>query len=1137
MQNFNFPKNKIPYLKKFQIIIREKIQIKKTLNLELNNYYNIIYGVMKRIHNNFLLGITNQYDYNTNMGVLDEILNEFKKIKRPLTFKDIGVENQNIIYINLEKIRFNLIDLASKSGVKDVFEGIKLILGIVDKKFMESLTSEEKNLLYFFQKVFVPSSLDFYDTKENININYIENKDCLEEKTDKNDIIIFNKILDKESYDLQNINKIKGITCFNLHKTNRCFIEDIQGCRLYIPIKYNNSTIYFVFSGYFIEDPLNMSRIGGLFEKKNNSLSKKLESLEINDYFKKAYIQQVSLRDFIINSEEELIDKCSLAFNELQHLKTKTISNLVKEFLAYDISKQRDIITLFLLMKDETDTQYLAYLMYDMISNESYLLKPQPLAEQVYNSLHWSVQKLFKVAIKKVTKDISKLLNFNEDDISYEKRIMLMKTTENVKSKAMDKFKEYSKSGETSSKSLQYLDGILKIPFSIFKREKILCFLEEFKISMKNFIGNHEITSPNLQLCNEFKSLEDITSSDIDNLFNNYELDNNENNTESIDYNKILNKLKKNELNDLVKLITDENDNKNDNKNENNKNDNKNKNLKKKEAINYILNFFNTITNKDLVSKYKNYLLKNKDELAPVNNKSKFGDLSNKWINYKKDYRKYLNNVDEILDQAVYHQDEAKTQIKRIIAQWINGNMEGYCFGFEGPPGTGKTSLAKKGIANCLSDENGDKRPFTFISLGGSSNGSTIEGHSYTYVGSTWGRIVDVLIETKCMNPIIFIDELDKVSKTEHGKEIIGILTHLTDSTQNSAFHDKYFSGIDIDLSKALIIFSYNDYNLLDPILADRIHRVKFKKLSKSEKIHIVNNYLLPELLKTVGIKTGNIIITKKTLEFIIESYTHEPGVRKLKEKMFEILREINLRYLTYGSEEVTYPFEITQSVVEQFFEGKPKYSVKMITSIPRVGLVNGLYATNSGMGGITIIEAFKTPTESKLSLELTGQQGDVMKESMKVSKTVAWNLIPKEIKKKIYNEMKDSGNFGIHLHCPEGSTPKDGPSAGGAITLCIISLLTKIPINNEIALTGEIDLNGSIHQIGGLESKIDGGKNAGVKLILYPEQNQEDIDLIRKNNPLLLENIEIKPIKSIWEILEICLMENNLVFNNYLNT
>ena len=218
---------------------------------------------------------------------------------------------------------------------------------------------------------------------------------------------------------------------------------------------------------------------------------------------------------------------------------------------------------------------------------------------------------------------------------------------------------------------------------------------------------------------------------------------------------------------------------------------------------------------------------------------------------------------------------------------------------------------------------------------------------------------MDVLIETKCMNPIIFIDELDKVSKTENGKEIIGILTHLTDSTQNSAFHDKYFSGVDIDLSKALIIFSYNDYNLLDPILADRIHRVKFTKLSKTEKIHIVNNYLLPELLRTVGIKQGNIFFSKKK-EFIIESYTHEPGVRKLKEKVFEILREINLKYLTYGSNAISFPFEVTEKVVEEIFEGKPKYSVKMITSQPRVGLVNGLYATQSGMGGITMQKHLK---------------------------------------------------------------------------------------------------------------------------------------------------------------------------------
>ena len=1113
MENKKFPEEKIPSLIFLQKKIREKLFLKKSLNLELNNYYNIIYGMMKRIYSNFLLGITNQYDYNSYMTNLDEILYDFKKIKRPLGFGDLSKESKKNIYINIERIRNNLLDLASKAGLKNIFDGIKLVFGFMDKRFLDFMSYEEKNLLYFYYKTFIPSSLDYYDTNEYNNNSPI------------NDIIIFNKKLEKESYDFKNINNSKGIKCFMMQKKTSCFMEDIQGARLYVPVNYLGQRIVFVFNGYFKEDPLNMSRIGGIFEKKNSQVMNKISDLDINEYFKKAYIQQVSLRDFIVYNENELMEKCSKAYNTLQKLKTKTISNLVKEFLASEISEQRDILTLFLLMKDDIDTQYLAYLMYDMISNESYLLKPQPLAEQVYNSLHWSVQKLFKVAIKKVNNDISKLLNFNEDDISYEKRIMLMKTSENVKSKAMDKFKEYTKSGESSAKSLQYLDGILKIPFSIYKKEKILCFLDDFKKQVRMFLSSHTINEKNMKLCNDFKNLDNITSSDIDFLFNSYECNVDESNFQDISFKKILNKMKKTELNDILKLMHEDLE----------ESFKPKLNMKKKESIIFIENFLNTYHSKEILFKYKTFLVKNKTKINNKNNKCKIGDLSNKWINYKKDYRNYLTQVEDILDKAVYHQYEAKKQIKRIIAQWINGNMEGYCFGFEGPPGTGKTSLAKKGISKCLKDEDGKERPFSFIALGGSSNGSTLEGHSYTYVGSTWGRIVDVLMETKCMNPIIFIDELDKVSKTENGKEIIGILTHLTDSTQNSAYHDKYFSGVDIDLSKALIIFSYNDYNLLDPILADRIHRVKFTKLSKSEKIHIVNNYILPELLKTVGIKEGNIIFSKKILEFIIESYTHEPGVRKLKEKVFEIIRELNLKYLTYGIKEISFPFEVSQEVVEQIFEGKPKYTVKTITTKPRVGLVNGLYATNSGMGGITIIESFKTPCEGKLNLELTGQQGDVMKESMKVSKTVAWNLIPKNIKKEIYKEMKESGNFGIHLHCPEGATPKDGPSAGGAITLCIVSLLTGVPVNNKVAMTGEIDLNGSIHKIGGLESKIDGGKNAGCELILYPDQNEDDIELIRKNNPGLLEDIEIKSINSIWQILDLCLEKNNLEFNNYL--
>ena len=175
-------------------------------------------------------------------------------------------------------------------------------------------------------------------------------------------------------------------------------------------------------------------------------------------------------------------------------------------------------------------------------------------------------------------------------------------------------------------------------------------------------------------------------------------------------------------------------------------------------------------------------------------------NLSDKIIKYTKEIKKSLDN-------SIHGHKNAKRQIERIIGQWINGELTGYCFGFEGPPGIGKTSLAKYGLSNCLKDDEGESRPFALIAMGGSSNASTLAGHNYTYVGSTWGRIVDILIEKKCMNPIIFIDELDKVSRTEHGKEIIGILTHLVDGTQNNCFQDKYFSGVDLDLSKALIHF------------------------------------------------------------------------------------------------------------------------------------------------------------------------------------------------------------------------------------------------------------------------------------------------------------------------------------------
>ena len=545
MKDFTFPEEKIIHLKRFQNIVKKKIKIKRELNLELNSFYNLIYGIMTRIYHSFLLGIINQYDYNSYMNQLDEQLIIFKKLKRPLGVGDINNNCRKNVNSTLKLLRNNLKELTSKCGLNNIFDGIKLVINKIDKNFLENMDYETKNLLYFYQKVFVPTSMDFY------NINK-------ETGNDSNDLILFNNKLDKETYDFKNINKSKGIRCYNIHKKQPNFIEDIQGARLYVPLKFNNKNYYFVFNGYFNEDPLNLSRVGGLFEKKHKQIKEIINKLEINEYFKNAYLQQISLRDFIINSVDTLADKCINSYEELLFLKKQTISSLVKDFLVSDISKQRDILTLFLLMKDDIDTQYLAYLMYDMITNESYLLKPQPLAEQVYNSLHWSVQKLFKVAIKKVNNDISKLLNFNEEEISYEKRIMLMKTNDVIKSKAMDKFKEYSKSGESSAKCLQYLDGILKIPFSIYKKEKILTFLSEFRGVLKNFINSNFDSKINNEICSDFKKLENITSNHIDHFFNNFDNDVDPEYFGNYDILKILKKMKKNDLRDLIRLINDD---------------------------------------------------------------------------------------------------------------------------------------------------------------------------------------------------------------------------------------------------------------------------------------------------------------------------------------------------------------------------------------------------------------------------------------------------------------------------------------------------------------------------------------------------------------------------------------------------
>ena len=286
----------------------------------------------------------------------------------------------------------------------------------------------------------------------------------------------------------------------------------------------------------------------------------------------------------------------------------------------------------------------------------------------------------------------------------------------------------------------------------------------------------------------------------------------------------------------------------------------------------------------------------------------------------------FMDNAKAELDKCVYGLEDAKMQIMQLVGQWIsNPQSVGTAIAIKGPPGTGKTTLIKDGISSIL------KRPFAFISLGGATDSSFLEGHSYTYEGSNWGKIVDILIQSKCMNPVIYFDELDKISDTPKGEEITGILTHLTDATQNTQFHDKYFSNVDFDLSKALFIFSYNDESKVNPVLKDRMYRIHTKGYETKEKIIIARNHLIPKIEKNINFEQGQLVILDETLTNIIGNFTeNEKGVRNLKRCLEIVYTKINLfRLMRPDSSlfekvkvlKIEYPFTITAEIVNKLLK------------------------------------------------------------------------------------------------------------------------------------------------------------------------------------------------------------------------
>ena len=286
----------------------------------------------------------------------------------------------------------------------------------------------------------------------------------------------------------------------------------------------------------------------------------------------------------------------------------------------------------------------------------------------------------------------------------------------------------------------------------------------------------------------------------------------------------------------------------------------------------------------------------------------------------------FMENAKTILDDAVYGMNDAKMQIMQMVGQWItNPSAMGTAIAIKGPMGTGKTTLIKDGISKILG------RDFAFIALGGATDSSFLEGHSYTYEGSTWGKIVDILIKSKSMNPVIYFDELDKISDTPKGEEIAGILTHLTDTSQNSQFHDKYFSEIDFDLSKCLFIFSYNDESKVNPILLDRMYKIQTKGFEKKDKRVICHKYLLPKIMTEINFADKDIIIPDDTISYIIDNFTSgESGVRNLKRCLEIVCTKLNLyRLMKPGSNlfeeekalDVQFPYTVDTDVIRKLIK------------------------------------------------------------------------------------------------------------------------------------------------------------------------------------------------------------------------
>ena len=458
-----------------------------------------------------------------------------------------------------------------------------------------------------------------------------------------------------------------------------------------------------------------------------------------------------------------------------------------------------------------------------------------------------------------------------------------------------------------------------------------------------------------------------------------------------------------------------------------------------------------------------------------------------------------INNAKKILDEDHYGLEKVKDRILEFLAVQSRINkIKGPILCLVGAPGVGKTSLGKS-IAKATG------REFVRMSLGGIRDEAEIRGHRRTYIGSLPGKIIQMMKKSGKNNPLILLDEIDKIGNDYRGDPSSALLEAL-DPEQNTTFNDHYLE-VDYDLSNVMFVTTANTLNIPSPLL-DRMEVIRISGYTEDEKMEIAKKYLLPKQIKENGLKSGEWAVSDEALKDIIRYYTRESGVRSLEREISKLARK-GVKDIVTKTKDI---IKIDDKNLNDYL-GIKKFKYGEIENKDGTGIVTGLAWTEVG-GELLTIESVIMPGKGKM--EITGKLGEVMQESVKAAKSfvrsrcVEYGIIPPVFEKK-----------DIHIHVPEGATPKDGPSAGIAMVTSIVSSLTGIPVKREVAMTGEVTLRGRVLPIGGLKEKLLAALRGGIKTVLIPDENEKDLAEIPKN---VIEGLKIIPVKTVDEVLKIAL-------------